>query len=212
MYRKQKQSFLPTMHRRSERADFAGVAKSILREVFPYSGSSIPPPCSREARYQPLAISSAQRLGYGSGASAVSITRRWPAPSPSSAGAQTYRATGYGNAPAAPRAAARAQRSNIPAGPVTTSASCRFRREVRDSYLPVQARGQCLLRERCNITRLLFLLTFPHRPPAVRSRPPTPLTALITWPCLMESLQCELPEILMHPFGMCIHVIYNDPY
>jgi hypothetical protein len=28
----------------------------------------------------------------------ASTTRRWLAPSPSSAGAQTYRATGYGNA------------------------------------------------------------------------------------------------------------------
>jgi hypothetical protein len=86
-----------------------------------------PPP--RSASY------CARYLGYGYGVSGASITHHWPAPSPSTAGAQTHRATGYGNAPAAARAAITAQRSSIPAEVVMMSASCRFR-PSREARLP----------------------------------------------------------------------------
>jgi hypothetical protein len=79
-----------------------------------------------EDRSRPWASYTAPRPGCGSGAKGASTTRRWLAPSPSSAGAQTCRATGSGNAPGAALAATGARRSSIPVGAAMMLASCRF--------------------------------------------------------------------------------------
>jgi hypothetical protein len=74
-----------------------------------------------------LATCTARRRGFGLTASGASTTRRWRAPSPSSAGAVTCRATYCGSAPAAPLADTRERPCSVPAGAVPMSASYRFR-------------------------------------------------------------------------------------
>ena len=95
------------------------------------------------------------------GASAASIMRHWLVLSRSYAGGQTYRATGYGTAPAAAHAAAGVRRSSTPAGPVVTSASSRF-------PLPVLSLGLNTRRMlRANGRHILPCLPSPaERPPS----------------------------------------------
>ena len=78
-------------------------------------------------RGRPLESYSAPLLGSGCGASAVNITRRLLAPSPSFDGGRTLPAINYGSAPAAPVAAAKVQHSSAQAGQAIILAFTRFR-------------------------------------------------------------------------------------
>ena len=82
--------------------------------------------CVNLDRGQPLVNYSEQRLGSGCGASAVSITRRLLAPSPSFDGGRMLPVTNYGSALAAPVAEAKVQRSSTQAGQAIILASSRF--------------------------------------------------------------------------------------
>ena len=70
---------------------------------------------------------SERRHGFGYGVSAVSITHRWRAPSPSSCGGQTHQATNCVPAHAVLVAAEKARPSSVQVGPAIISASIRFR-------------------------------------------------------------------------------------
>jgi hypothetical protein len=113
---------------------------------------------------QRLASYRARPPGCGFGVNAVSTTRRWLAPWPSSAGARIYRATGYGSAPGAARAARRARRSSIPAGAAMTWVSCRFPRCRMARLLSCED----LLPGACCIARTCHPLD--HVPPCLPSR------------------------------------------
>ena len=80
----------------------------------------------RRGRGRRWASCSALALGGGCTASAARTTRRWLLRHRSFCGVPTRRATSYGNARAAPTAAARARRSSIRRGVATASALCRF--------------------------------------------------------------------------------------
>jgi hypothetical protein len=71
-----------------------------------------------------LAICNATLRGFDCIASDANIMRRWRALSQSSAGAQTFRVTGFAAARAAPFAATEEQQFRIPAGAATMSAFC----------------------------------------------------------------------------------------
>jgi hypothetical protein len=75
-------------------------------------------PCANQDHGRPSASYSERLLGYGCGASGVSITRRLLALSLSSVGGLTLPATNYGAGLAAPTAATKVQHFSIQAGPV----------------------------------------------------------------------------------------------
>jgi hypothetical protein len=87
---------------------------------------------------------SEQRLGYGCGANAANITRRWPARSPSSYGGRMRRATDCVLAYAVPPAAGKARRCSGQAGLVIMSASIHSRLPNRSNVFRL-ARGFCWL-------------------------------------------------------------------